>query len=201
MTKMLLEKGAIPGPDLVRCAVMDKRWQCEGEYTFHNERHLKMVKYLVKDLGLADFNNEALREVAMGGDAKTTDIDIEICKVLLSSCRIDLEAQNIRDIFCGIAGQGPTRLLSVFLDAGVDVNGRDRWGYTAFINAACSRFTSPEVQLRVLKLLLERGADVNVLVTRPQFDNIAPLQPAGGNVRKYPSDDPSSFATSDLTLG
>jgi len=67
-----------------------------------------------------------------------------------------VHAQDQNEEFFAAARKGDTAAVKTFLDKGVDVNAKTRYGATA-LSYACDKG-----HVEVAKLLIERGADVNV---------------------------------------
>jgi hypothetical protein len=65
-------------------------------------------------------------------------------------------AQDLNEEFFAAARKGDAAAVKAFLDKGVDVNAKTRYGATA-LSYACDKG-----HIDVVKLLIERGADVNV---------------------------------------
>lgn len=65
-------------------------------------------------------------------------------------------AQEKNEEFFAAARKGDAAAVKAFLDAGVDVNAKTRYGATA-LSYACDKGN-----IEVVRLLIERGADVNV---------------------------------------
>jgi Ankyrin repeats (3 copies)/Domain of unknown function (DUF3471) len=75
---------------------------------------------------------------------------------LVLLCPLTARAQDANEAFFAAARKGDVAAVKAFLDAGVDVNAKTRYGATA-LSYACDKGN-----LEVVKLLIERGADVNV---------------------------------------
>lgn len=71
-------------------------------------------------------------------------------------CPLIVSAQNPNEEFFAAARKGDVAAVKAFLDKGVNVNEKTRYGATA-LSYACDRGN-----VDLVKLLLERGADVNV---------------------------------------
>lgn len=71
-------------------------------------------------------------------------------------CPLIVSAQNLNEEFFAAVRKGDVAAVKVFLDKGVSVNEKTRYGATA-LSYACDRSN-----VELVKLLLERGADVNV---------------------------------------
>ena len=74
---------------------------------------------------------------------------------LVLLCPLCASAQDKNEEFFAAARKGDTAALKAFLDSGVDVNAKTRYGATA-LSYACDKG-----HIEVVKLLIERGADVN----------------------------------------
>jgi len=75
---------------------------------------------------------------------------------LVLLCPLNVSAQEQNEQFFAAARRGDAAAVKTFLDKGVDVNAKTRYGATA-LSYACDKG-----HVEVVKLLLERGADVNV---------------------------------------
>ena len=75
-------------------------------------------------------------------------------------------AQDANEEFFAAARRGDVAAVKAFLDKGVDVNAKTRYGATA-LAYACDKG-----HVEIVRLLIERGADVNV---RDTFYNEVPL--------------------------
>jgi len=75
---------------------------------------------------------------------------------LVSLCPLTASAQDKNEEFFAAARKGDAAAVKAFLDKGVDVNAKTRYGATA-LSYACDKG-----HVDVVKLLIERGADVNV---------------------------------------
>ena len=75
-------------------------------------------------------------------------------------------AQDAKDEFFAAARKGDVAAVKAFLDKGMDVNARSPYGATAL------SFVSDKGHIEVARLLIERGADVNV---RDTFYGEVPL--------------------------
>ena len=75
---------------------------------------------------------------------------------LLLLCPLVASAQDKNEEFFAAARKGDAAAVKAHLDAGVDVNSKTRYGATA-LSYACDKG-----HVEVVKLLIERGADVNV---------------------------------------
>jgi len=71
-------------------------------------------------------------------------------------CPLNVSAQNLNEEFFAAARKGDIAAVTAFLDKGVNVNEKTRYGATA-LSYACDHGN-----VELVKLLLERGADVNV---------------------------------------
>jgi len=71
-------------------------------------------------------------------------------------CPLLASAQDKNEEFFAAARKGDTAAVKTFLDKGVDVNSKTRYGATA-LSYACDKG-----HVEVVKLLIERGADVNI---------------------------------------
>jgi len=71
-------------------------------------------------------------------------------------CPLVAGAQDINEEFFAAARKGDTTAVKAFLDKGVDVNAKTRYGATA-LSYACDKG-----HVEVVKLLIDRGADLNV---------------------------------------
>jgi ankyrin repeat protein len=71
-------------------------------------------------------------------------------------CPLGARAQDKHEEFFAAARKGDVAAVKAFLDAGVDVNSKTRYGATA-LSYACDKG-----HVEVVRLLVERGADVNV---------------------------------------
>jgi len=71
-------------------------------------------------------------------------------------CPLVAGAQDINEEFFAAARKGDTAAVKAFLDKGVDVNAKTRYGATA-LSYACDKG-----HVEVVKLLIDRGADLNV---------------------------------------
>lgn len=76
--------------------------------------------------------------------------------VLLTLLSINAIAQDQNEAFFAAARKGDTAAVKAFLDKGVDVNSKTKYGATA-LSFACDRGN-----VEMVKLLLDRGADPNV---------------------------------------
>jgi ankyrin repeat protein len=74
---------------------------------------------------------------------------------LVLLCPLCASAQDKNEEFFAAARKGDAAAVKVFLDKGVDVNAKTRYGATA-LSYACDKGN-----IEVVKLLIERGADVN----------------------------------------
>jgi hypothetical protein len=93
-----------------------------------------------------------------------TRLIVLLALVLL--CPLAASAQDKNEEFLAAARKGDTAAVKGFLDKGVDVNAKTRYGATA-LSYACDKG-----HVEVIKLLIERGADVNV---RDTFYGEVPL--------------------------
>lgn len=75
---------------------------------------------------------------------------------LVFLCPLTASAQDKNEEFLAAARKGDAAAVKAFLDKGVDVNAKTRYGATA-LSYACDKG-----HVEVVKLLIERGADVNV---------------------------------------
>ena len=75
---------------------------------------------------------------------------------LMLLCALTARAQDKNEDFFAAARKGDAAAVKAFLDKGVDVNSKTRYGATA-LSYACDKG-----HVEVVKLLIERGADVNV---------------------------------------
>ena len=75
--------------------------------------------------------------------------------VFVLMCPIVAGAQDLNEEFFAAARKGDTAAVKAFLDKGVDVNSKTRYGATA-LSYACDKG-----HVEVVRLLIERGADVN----------------------------------------
>jgi ankyrin repeat protein len=75
---------------------------------------------------------------------------------LVLLCPVIASAQDKNEEFFAAARKGDAVAVKAHLDAGVDVNAKTRYGATA-LSYACDKG-----HVEVVKLLIERGADVNV---------------------------------------
>ena len=75
---------------------------------------------------------------------------------LVLLCPLTALAQDNNEEFFAAARKGDPAAVKAFLDKGVDVNSKTRYGATA-LSYACDKG-----HVEVVKLLIERGADVNV---------------------------------------
>jgi ankyrin repeat protein len=75
---------------------------------------------------------------------------------LVLLCPLIASAQDVNEEFFAAARKGDAAAVKAFLDKGVDVNAKTRYGATA-LSYACDKG-----HLEVVRLLIERGADVNV---------------------------------------
>jgi ankyrin repeat protein len=75
---------------------------------------------------------------------------------LVLFCPLLATAQDANEEFFAAARRGDAVAVKAFLDKGVDVNSKTRYGATA-LSYACDKG-----HVEVVKLLIERGADVNV---------------------------------------
>lgn len=75
---------------------------------------------------------------------------------LVLLCPLVASAQNLNEEFFAAARKGEAAAVKLFLDRGVDVNAKTRYGATA-LSYACEKG-----YVELAKLLIERGADVNV---------------------------------------
>lgn len=75
---------------------------------------------------------------------------------LVLLCALTASAQDKNEEFFAAARKGDAAAVKAFLDKGVDVNSKTRYGATA-LSYACDKG-----HVEVVKLLIERGADVNV---------------------------------------
>jgi hypothetical protein len=75
---------------------------------------------------------------------------------LVLLCPLTASAQDKNEEFFAAARRGDAAAVKSFLDAGVDVNAKTRYGATA-LSYACDKG-----HVEVVKLLIERGAYVNV---------------------------------------
>ena len=76
--------------------------------------------------------------------------------LVLLLCPLAASAQDKNEEFFAAARKGDTAAVKTFLDKGVDVNSKTRYGATA-LSYACDKG-----HVEVVRLLIERGADVNV---------------------------------------
>ena len=74
---------------------------------------------------------------------------------LVLLCPLAAGAQDLNEEFFAAARKGDTAAVKDLLDKGVNVNAKTRYGATA-LSYACDR-----ANLELVKLLVERGADVN----------------------------------------
>lgn len=75
---------------------------------------------------------------------------------LVLLCPLTASAQDKNEEFFAAARKGDAAAVKAFLDKGVDVNAKTRYGATA-LSYACDKG-----HVEVVRLLIERGADVNV---------------------------------------
>jgi len=75
---------------------------------------------------------------------------------LVLLCPLTASAQDKNEEFFAAVRKGDAAAVKAFLDAGVDVNAKTRYGATA-LSYACDKG-----HVEVVKLLIDRGADVNV---------------------------------------
>ena len=75
---------------------------------------------------------------------------------LVLLCPLIANAQDKTEEFFAAARKGDAAAVKAFLDKGVDVNSKTRYGATA-LSYACDKG-----HVEVVRLLIERGADVNV---------------------------------------
>ena len=75
---------------------------------------------------------------------------------LVLLCPLTATAQDKNEEFFAAARKGDAAAVKAFLDKGVDVNSKTRYGATA-LSYACDKG-----HVEVVRLLIERGADVNV---------------------------------------
>jgi ankyrin repeat protein len=94
----------------------------------------------------------------------STRQNVLLALVLL--CPLSASAQDGTEEFFAAARKGDVAAVKAFLDKGVDVNTKTRYGATA-LSYACDKG-----HIEVVKLLIERGADVNV---RDTFYGEVPL--------------------------
>ena len=83
-----------------------------------------------------------------------TRLIVLLALVLL--CPLSASAQDKNEEFLAAARKGDVAAVKGFLDKGVDVNSKTRYGATA-LSYACDKG-----HVEVVRLLIERGADVNV---------------------------------------
>src|SRR5215216_1981010 len=95
---------------------------------------------------------------------------IRLLAFALLAC-VAASAQDANEEFFAAARRGDAAALKAFLDKGVDVNSKTRYGATA-LSYACDKG-----HVEVVRLLIERGADVNV---RDTFYGEVPLGWAAG---------------------
>ena len=76
--------------------------------------------------------------------------------VFVLLCAFDAYGQDQNEAFFAASRKGDTAAVKTFLDKGVDVNAKTRYGATA-LSYACDKG-----HVEVVRLLIERGADVNV---------------------------------------
>jgi hypothetical protein len=74
---------------------------------------------------------------------------------LVLLCPLCASAQDKNEEFFAAARKGDAAAIKAFLDSGVDVNAKTHYGATA-LSYACDKG-----HIEVIKLLIERGADVN----------------------------------------
>ncbi|MFY9557039.1 MAG: ankyrin repeat domain-containing protein [Blastocatellia bacterium] len=79
----------------------------------------------------------------------------KILLVLVLLCPLTASAQDPNEEFLAAARKGDVAAIKSFLDKGVDVNTKTRYGATA-LSYACDKG-----HVEVVRLLIERGADVN----------------------------------------
>lgn len=94
----------------------------------------------------------------------STRQNVLLALVLL--CPLSASAQDGNEEFFAAARKGDVAAVKAFLDKGVDVNAKTRYGAAA-LSYACDKG-----HIEVVKLLIERGADVNV---RDTFYGEVPL--------------------------
>jgi Ankyrin repeats (3 copies)/Domain of unknown function (DUF3471) len=75
---------------------------------------------------------------------------------LVLLCPLVAGAQDLNEDFFAAARKGDAAAVKAFLDKGVDVNAKTRYGATA-LSYACDKG-----HVEVVKLLIDRGADLNV---------------------------------------
>lgn len=75
---------------------------------------------------------------------------------LVLLCPLVAGAQDLNEEFFAAARKGDAAAVKAYLDKGVDVNAKTRYGATA-LSYACDKG-----HVEVVKLLIERGADLNV---------------------------------------
>jgi len=87
-------------------------------------------------------------------------------QALVLLCPLVAGAQDLNEEFFAAARKGDAAAVKAFLDKGVDANAKTRYGATA-LSYACDKG-----HVEVVKLLIERGADLNV---RDTFYGEVPL--------------------------
>ncbi len=125
----------------------------------------EVAKWLVDagaDVGPANAHGEtALSAAAFSGDVELAT------KLLAHKARPDTIDETGKSVIVYAAARGATEIVEMLLDAGVDPNARYRADLTALMWAAGHPDnTAAEAGLRTVKLLLSRGAKVDLLDDR-----------------------------------
>lgn len=82
-----------------------------------------------------------------------------------------------RPLLIEAAWWGQPRIVEFLLDEGADIDATDAYGYTAISEITDKMIDNSEMQLKIARILIERGADLN----KPSETNIRPYDRAAHN--------------------
>lgn len=115
-----------------------------------SEGHLDIVRLLLKAGADQNAKNEAVERAVRGGHIETLH--------LLLENGANLDRAMAQEVFSGaVSYSNNLDMVKYLLSFGIDINAKDKDGYSALLDAAMNEKALPAIQL-----LLERGADVNI---------------------------------------